>query len=286
MNSRLYYLVFLLNSIIIIFVKSAPSIWMIRHCDKLSDNDPCCSDIGYERSKKWYYYFQEHISRNDKIKIMTSKYGSNKKCINEELFRSDIDCQKSQRMFLTSKYLLDEFIINGQNKYDDILEMKYCVDEVNRLYRHIDTHIKNGTSINHMILVLEHNDIVDLINKFNLNKSLTKWTKSYDNHYDIVFKINKNTLTYDCYDYHTNNTSCPNEINKWLINYDQISNTHKTNNQVSNESENNRKYIYMVMINILVVVVPIIFTLLLELLFRKMNHLRYEEIELINDNNI
>ena len=87
---------------IINIINSAKNIWLIRHCDKTNDNqNPCCSNYGYERSTNWYKYFEIYI--NSSPYIYASNYSEKKQCVTNNYNEINPECQKSQRMYLTAE---------------------------------------------------------------------------------------------------------------------------------------------------------------------------------------
>ena len=81
------FIFFLSKSII-----HANKIWIIRHCDKPNDhNNPCCSDVGYERSIGWANYFKDYLG--NKVNMITSDFHSKKICVNN-VNHTKNNCQK------------------------------------------------------------------------------------------------------------------------------------------------------------------------------------------------
>ena len=192
-------------------------IWLIRHCDKPeSFKDPCCSKLGYERSKKWHIYFKKYFNKNNKINLYSSNFNEKRVCINNIQYKPDSNCQKSQRMFLTAYYIEEQF----QNLFyiNDNLNVNYCVGEYEKLLKKI----KNNDKITDAIIVWEHKEIIDIIRSFNID--IKKWKNKYKNYYDIIFMIDVKTkqLFYDCFDFVKNTTECSSNINLWLDNFKKI----------------------------------------------------------------
>jgi hypothetical protein len=205
---------FILN--ILVMVKSAKYIWLIRHCDKPADkNNSCCSDYGYKHSDNWYKYFKKYISSPPYI------YGANynneqNQCATDYdynyNYNSKIDCQKSQRMYLTAQ------AINKSIRFSkDDVNIDYCTGQYKEL-------AKNTRNINNndIIVVWEHSEIVDIINYFGIN--LDKWPNIIDDEYSIVFMfdVDHNKLYYDCYQWEAEYVDCSNDVNNWLKKYKTI----------------------------------------------------------------
>ncbi len=120
------------------FIYSCTSnkVWIIRHCDKPIDTkNPCCSDSGYKRSLGWANYFQQHIEYTyPPINIITSNYNSKNKCI-KHVLHERTNCQKSQRMFLTTHYLSSQL---SNLKYEiSPINIDYCIGDNGKVFDHI-----------------------------------------------------------------------------------------------------------------------------------------------------
>ena len=199
---------------------SIERLWIIRHCDKPNSNsNPCCSEIGYERSSKWYIYFSKVFDKTNKIQIYTSNYNEKKICAINSYFqyspnKPNKHCQKSQRMFLTAYAISQTFINSDFTKiyYNKEINTVFCVGESTQLI----SHLLRRTDITDAVIVWEHTEIVDMIRRFNIK--ITKWPNKHI--YDIVFllDITTNKLFYECFDYLTNNTKCPSKVDVWLEN--------------------------------------------------------------------
>jgi hypothetical protein len=145
-------------------------LWIIRHCDKTNVlNNPCCSNLGYDRSKNWINYFKKYISLNNNIKIYTSKYNlkNNKNiCDSDTNFYNDDEiinknCQKSQRMTITSNIIYDSFINNSYSQV--FIEPKFCIGQIEKIYDSINYDMKNynKNKITDGILIWEHQETWD-----------------------------------------------------------------------------------------------------------------------------
>jgi hypothetical protein len=226
-------------------------IWIIRHCDKPKNNNPCCSDIGYKRSVKWGDYFKQYLHTKNKIYIVTSDYKYDKVCINNYPYSNKINkkCQKSQRMFLTSYYLsgsLKSYQYSVENINTD-----YCIGEPEKVFSCINT-IKN--KYKEIILIWEHTEIIEIIQKFNID--IDKWHKKYKNNYDIVFMIDieNKKLSYGCFDFETNNKDCSQNIDEWLGKFDKI----KNDKLLYLSTNKNNDYLFKSLYNIFVTIIIII----------------------------
>ena len=210
-------------------ISNANKIWIIRHCDKPNNpKNPCCSDIGYERSIGWANYFKHYLGNN--INIITSNFHSNTICV-DNLNHSKNNCQKSQRMTLTTYYLSKE-LLNLNCKIQTI-NLNYCIGDSGKIFHHIQTmkyHNKNAIDI---ILIWEHHEIVNFIRKYNVK--INQWKRKLKKNYDIVFMIDteKNKLYYACYNYKKNNYKCSHHVIKWLDSFEPIE-KYESNNSKQN----------------------------------------------------
>jgi len=202
---RLFVLFLMLGS-------SFSLVWLIRHCDKTSDSeDPCCSQYGYQRADNWYKYFDKYIHRKSSIQIYASNYNEKKQCIANNDYKPNSSCQKSQRMFITG------LSINNKMTPGQKINIDYCIGEYKEL---VDT-IESSNS-NEAIVVWEHNEIVNIINKLGI--SLSDWPDSASEEYNVVFMVdyNKQRLYYECYNFIDGTNTCSDQINSWLQKYDSI----------------------------------------------------------------
>jgi len=238
---------------------SVDRIWLIRHCDKPKTNaNPCCSELGYERAKNWHRYFKMQMHKNSIVKIYSSNFNEKKVCINNILYKPDFTCQKSQRMFLTAYYLqntLQKFI-----NFQENINTNYCVGEKNNLISDIVKNIKFSDAV----VVWEHKEIIHIIRDFGIN--IKKWKNKFQNYYSIVFMIDIKTkqLFYDCFDFIKNMTSCPDEINKWLYNFEKIDDNNKNDNNkeltLYNNSFNKSNINYIVLLFFIFVLIVLLLT--------------------------
>lgn len=195
---------------------SIKRLWIIRHCDKPNSNsNPCCSEVGYERSSKWHIYFSKVFDKTNKIQIYASNYNEKKRCIVTPYFQYNANkyCQKSQRMFLTANAISQSFInSNFTNIYHKEINNIFCVGESRQLI----SHLLSKRDITDAIIVWEHTEILDMIRRFHIK--IRKWPNKYI--YDLVFllDITSNKLFYECFDYLTNNTKCTYKVDLWLKN--------------------------------------------------------------------
>jgi len=228
-------------------------IWLLRHCDK-PDNvrNDCCSNNGYARSNHWHLYFERYFFPlgQNKIKIYTSNFHSSKTniCIHNINHIDDKTCQHSQRMYLTSNYLYNS--LNKQN-ITSIINFDYCVGS----YVDMIHNINNITNYTDIIIVWEHQEIVDIINYFNIK--IDKWPHKLEDNYDIIFMIDlqTNKLYYDFFDYKNNIIIHNQNIDNWLTN---ISTIHSYYNYFS---EQNNFNIICIIINLCYSIICVIFIL-------------------------
>lgn len=216
MNWLLFFIYFLKIS-----HTNANKIWIIRHCDKPNNpKNPCCSDTGYDRSIGWANYFKDYLgNNNNRINIITSDFHSKTKCV-DKLNHTKNNCQKSQRMLLTTYYLSKQLL--DMNYKIDTINLNYCVGDSGKIFHHIQT-MKNTNDI---ILVWEHHEIVDFIRKYNIK--IRNWKRKVKHNFDIVFMIDtkKNKLYYSCYNYkEKTKNKCSRDVDKWLGNFDNIDNS-------------------------------------------------------------
>jgi len=191
---------------------SLDHIWLIRHCDKTNDSDdPCCSQYGYQRADNWYKYFSKYIHLKSSIQIYASNYNEKKQCIANNDYKPNSSCQKSQRMFITGLSINDK-MTPGQK-----INIDYCIGEYKDL---VDT-IESGSE-NEAIVVWEHKEIVNIINRLGI--ALSDWPDSASEEYNVVFMVdyNKQRLYYDCYNFIDGTNKCSDQISSWLKNYGSI----------------------------------------------------------------
>ena len=195
-------------------------IWFIRHCDKPHNNkNPCCSMLGYKRAENWDYYLTKYLTKNDSIKIVTSNFNTNKVCMMDLDRTPDSYCPKSQRMYLTSHLIYHNMKRINMYNISYNINKNFCVGEAKKMLSSI---LKTETSYSDIIIVWEHKEISDLIQKFDIK--ISKWKNIYRDHYDLLFMIDieNNELFYDCFDYKTLTTGCSKKIDEWLRDYKKI----------------------------------------------------------------
>jgi hypothetical protein len=178
-------------------------IWLVRHCDKPKDtNNPCCSEMGYQRANMWYQYFQSWLNPENKIKVITSRFNKKKVCIPniDTNIENDSDnkCQKSQRMWITGFYIYRDLQIKFN--LHSIMNTQYCIGQYKEMLKHILDKEKNKEKddTTDAIIVWEHNEMIDIIQHFGIK--IDKWKN--ENIYDIVFMMDvtkKPRLFYDCF---------------------------------------------------------------------------------------
>jgi len=220
---------FLLQLLLILepILSTIENIWLIRHCDKtINDNNPCCSNYGYDRANNWHEYFERYIDSSPYI--YASNYNEEKTCIVNYYYKSNSDCQKSQRMFLTAQAIHDTF-----NHIKNDVNIDYCTGQYVDLVKSLD-----DISNKQVIIVWEHKEIVDIINYIGIK--LDEWPKDAADEYNVVFMIdiNKNQLYYDCYNWEDDDVKCSNVINDWLYKYESISSYYDKINTDENTTRN------------------------------------------------
>lgn len=237
-------------------INSANKIWIIRHCDKPNNHkNPCCSDSGYERSIGWANYFKDYLG--NKINIITSDFHSKTICV-DKLNHTKNNCQKSQRMFLTTHYLSKQLL--DMNYNIETINLNYCVGDSGKIFNHIQNMKNHNRNINDIILIWEHNEIINFIRKYNIKIGL--WKRKLKKNYDIVFMIdtNKNKLYYSCYDYKNKKINkCSHKIKKWLYKFDNIENYQNTNilsatNYQPYPPQYNKKIIFLFAVLIVIII--------------------------------
>jgi len=260
MIKQMIFILFLI--FFIKFVSSVDRIWLLRHCDKPVNNDsPCCSPIGYVRADNWYYYFDRYLDKNDNIVIYSSNYNEKKICIPflNSQYTPNINCQKSQRMFLTAYYILNQ-LTNNKYHVKNNINLDYCIGYKPQLLNDI---MKNK-KINDVIVVWEHKEIIDIIRYFNIK--LTKWHNKFTNVYDLIFMIDvvSKKLYIECYSYLTNGTSCNQDVQTWLQDFDSISQyyekiSYSSNINIQYTNKNSKLLIYLFITFSLYIVISCIY---------------------------
>jgi hypothetical protein len=151
-------------------------------------------------------------------------------------------------MFLTSLYIFNTFT-NIQ-----YLNIDYCIGDYKDL-------TKNAykQEYNDVIIVWEHDEIIDIINYIGID--LKKWPNDIEG-YNIVFMIDidSNKLYYDCYNFENNNIVCDKKTNDWLKKYEHIDNYYINYRSLGITYSTNNK-------NIILFIIPIGILLCLFLFF-------------------
>lgn len=80
----------------------------------------------------------------------------------------------------------------------------------------------HSNTVSKALIVWQHTNIVDIINEWNV--PLSKWPSDLDNAYNIVFQLNfaddsSPTLSYNCFDFETNEILCSSAVTTWLQSY-------------------------------------------------------------------
>jgi hypothetical protein len=218
--SHILFLIFFIQ-----FVSSVERIWLLRHCDKPSNNEsPCCSSIGYQRAENWFFYLTKYLNKNNKIAIYSSNYNEKKLCLKNNNYIPDYNCQKSQRMFLTAYYIHNKLTSNNFQIKKNI-NLHYCIGNKIDLINNIIV----NEDIDDAIIVWEHKEIIEIIRYFNIN--IKKWKNKFTNVYDLIFLIDLHSkqLYIDCFNFQNNSTLCSKEVKNWLQPFPLISNYYDKN---------------------------------------------------------
>jgi hypothetical protein len=188
---------------------------IIRHCDKVNDDDPCCSDTGSDRANTWHKVM-DPIASGSKLNIYTSSANFDALCKPNIIYSSDSSCQHSQRMVLTSYMIYYNLAATGK------VDSSYCIGDYKQLVKDINS---DADKISHGLIVWKHTEIPTIINQWNV--PLASWPADADGHYDIIFRLNftsnsdKNPkLSYNCFDFQKNVFACSSEVTQWLKDYD------------------------------------------------------------------
>jgi hypothetical protein len=199
--------------------KGLDRLWLIRHCDKITDNNPCCSQTGYDRANHWYLYLKVFIDPL-KLGIYTSNYNEYKQCIIDKNFKTNPNCQKSQRMYLTANAIREQYI-NTDSSLLIPINTNYCIGDYKDLLQEIKINTENYRDI---IIVWEHNEIIEIIRDFGIE--IKKWHNRWDDVYNLIFMIDieQQKLYYDCYNFETDTYHCLDDIQDWLFYHDRIHN--------------------------------------------------------------
>lgn len=177
--------IFLL-SILLSGVLAVERIWFIRHCDKQNDNNPCCSDDGYLRTKTWNSYFEKYIPYENKIKLVTSDFSGDFVCVHHDNFTlssstTSRKCQQSQRMYLTTHYLYESMKL----KYSlDGINYKFCIRSGLEMIKSV---LEMYAEYDDLIVVWEHTEIIEMIRFFDIY--IKKWSIHAIDRYDIIFMV-------------------------------------------------------------------------------------------------
>jgi hypothetical protein len=160
-------------------------IWFIRHCDKQNDNNPCCSDDGYLRTKTWNSYFEKYIPYENKIKLITSDFSGDFVCVHHDNFTllssTTRKCQQSQRMYLTTHYLYESMKL----KYSlDGINYKFCIRSGLEMIKSV---LEMYEEYDDLIVVWEHNEIIEMIRFFDIY--IKRWSIHAIDRYDIIFMV-------------------------------------------------------------------------------------------------
>lgn len=195
-------------------VISLDTVYIIRHCDKVNDSDPCCSREGYIRANTWNTVLDVMFGSN-KMNIFSTKadYGTSL-CLPHVSYTADATCQSSQRMSVTSSLIY----YNTKNSKAQ-LNLNYCSKD----YVQVVQDIYDG-SVNKALIVWSHDEIVEILNEYNVD--ISAWPDDIVTDYSIIFELqftgdsDKNpSMSYNCYDYKNNVMSCQSGVHQWLKDY-------------------------------------------------------------------
>ena len=192
-------------------VSGSKSVWLIRHCDKPSDDSSnCCSSTGYDRAKAWASYFKGLIN-SDSTAFVASNYadqGSCKKTLGSPSPTYPA-CQHSQRMWLTASE-----ITNQMGLENSLINTDYCTaDSMKDVAKLVEKQSSES------LVVWEHKQIPDIINE--LGVKLSAWPDNLDYVYNLVFRVSNGggLLEYTCYNYDDGSDKCDKGVDSWLKNY-------------------------------------------------------------------
>lgn len=201
-------------------VLGAKDVWVIRHCDKPSDDSSdCCSSQGEARAQGWAAYFKSQgvSSSSSSLNVVTSNFelkSSSSLCIKGvSPANTDDSCQGSQRMYDTA------FLLAQEMSYQGSLSSKYCSG--NDDGPKVASYVKSQPQASQLV-VWEHKQIVDIIRGFGIN--LSSWPSDLDDTYNIVFHVELSSpavLSYSCYNYQNGSNKCDSGVTSWLRDYDQ-----------------------------------------------------------------
>lgn len=197
-------------------VASLKTVYIIRHCDDIEDDSPCCSLVGYDRANTWNRLFDAALE-DKKLTLYSpgADYDTATQCKPNIKITNQSSCQKSQRMALTAK------LINYNSNSEVDVKMDYCTGQ----YQKVVSDITDAAAdVQRALIVWQHTEIVSIINAWNV--PLTKWPTDLDLQFDIVFRLSfatdtdsHPTLAYNCYDYQRNVLSCSEAVKQWLQPY-------------------------------------------------------------------
>lgn len=201
-------------------------IWLLRHCDKPKRTEfrpNCCNDLGYQRIQGWKTFFHNQPIDVNHTRIYASGFNDKKQdyqCLSNAVVSGNRNCQRSQRMFITASMIA--------SSYNVMVNTTYCIGDVKQLYQQVIHQGGTGTGIHDTIIVWEHTEIIEFIRY--LNFPIGDWTID---DYSLVFLIQSSnptnsttpsfSLSYDCYDFVTNQSKCSKNIQSWLHRYPTIS---------------------------------------------------------------
>lgn len=248
-------------------------IWIIRHCDKAPENSPCCSSIGRDRSVSWYKYFEKYIAKN-RVKLISSKFDGDTKVCGVDNLSIKSSCQKSQRMYLTSLYMM-KYMKETIAKMNETIDRQYCSDSGKEMIENTLDNKYIQSHINDIIISWESTDINNIIN--HLGVPLSEWPSSLDDVYDVVFlfDIKEHQLYYDCYNFLEDNNYCPwleqRDAMNWIGSFKKVSNYYSRTNDKDNQEETPypalsipaEKYIFLKLFVFIFVISLVFFTIYL-----------------------
>ena len=190
-------------------VGASKAVWLIRHCDKSSDDsDPCCTSKGYDRARGWAEYFKSRLTPSA-TGFVSSTYKSDQDTCKKTAgtpTNTYSACQHSQRMWLTASELVNQLGVSETSINTD-----YCTsDSMKDVAK-----LAEGQKEKEALIVWEHNQLVDIIKDLGVGK-MSDWPDNLDDVYSLVFRVENGTMEYACYDYSNGSSECPSGVDDWL----------------------------------------------------------------------
>jgi hypothetical protein len=178
------------------------TIYVIRHCDKPSENIDSCNDIGYKRALLLAGLdgsCDKNLNKCNNICTGTFNGGFWKSIIGNEspisiyaaISKNDKDyneikgtqkCTSANRCCLILNPTAS--LYNKEINSDGAL---FCDNEGKKMTKYILEQKNNDDGI--VIVAWEHKNIPDMINEFGITPKLQDWPKNASDRFDLVFKI-------------------------------------------------------------------------------------------------